>query len=402
MNEPRRVTFILGAHWFSGPTIFLRRTCESLARFGWLPHLILTGGRDSKAIDPRSWPSPVTRIGPFFSYSKMGGQTAAAIRQSRAEIVVGSADHASVLAMQMLYRRGESHIRLLQMLHADLESEFTRLVQISPVVTAACGISDAVVREIDRRVPVLTGRVFRWYCPVPCPAEPPSRGRQPDPLRLIYSGRVAQAQKRVLDLVPIAQKLLERGVDFHLTVAGDGPEMSELKTRLQRIGAADRCNFPGWLDSATLQQILPQQDVFLLTSDVESMGLALLEAMAHGVLPVATNLPGPREVVRRDTGFCVPVGDVEEFVRVLACIAAGAVPLEEMRLACWRLVGAKYSIEAATASYAAMLDEVTRLPLPEWRRLRRLIYPRRLMDRLGIPQAIQDFKRRKLRQELWP
>ena len=63
---------------------------------------------------------------------------------------------------------------------------------------------------------------------------------------------------------------------------------------------------------------------------------------------------------------------------------------------------AKYRIEAATASYAAMLDEVVRLPLPEWRRLRRLVYPRRLIDRLGISQAIQDFKRRRLRQELWP
>lgn len=400
--DTRKIIFVIGAHWFAGPTVFLRRACESLPRFGWSPHLILTGGRDSKAIDVRTWPSPVTRIGPFYSYGKMGEQTADAIRKNGAEIVVGSSDHASVLAMQLLYRSGESKIRLLEMLHADLESEFVRLNTISPIVTAACGISGVVVHEIERRVALLAGRVFRWYCPVPCPAEPPARPRELRPLRLIYSGRVAQAEKRVLDLAPIAQKLLERGIDFHLTVAGDGPELAELKSRLQQIGAAERCSFPGWVDNATLQTILRDQDVFLLTSSVESMGLALLEAMAHGVVPIATNLPGPSEVVRRHTGFRVPVGDIEEFAQVLACIAAGSAPLEQMRLECWRLVRAKYSIGAATASYAAMLDEVVRLPLPEWRRLRRLVYPRRLMDRLGISQAIQDFKRRKLQQELWP
>jgi glycosyltransferase involved in cell wall biosynthesis len=400
--DTRKIAFVMGAHWFAGPTIFLRRAFEALPRLGWSPHLILTGGRDSKAIDIRTWPAPVTRLGPFYSYGKMGEQTAEAIRKSAAEIVVGSADHASVLAMQMLYRGGESKIRLLEMLHADLESEFVRLNKISPIVTAACGISDAVVREIKCRVTILAGRIFRWYCPVPCPAELPSRTSQPRPLRLIYSGRVVQEEKRALDLVSIAQKLMERGIDFHLTVAGDGPELTELKSRVQQIGAAKRCSFPGWVDSTTLQAILRKQDVFLMTSSTESMGLALLEAMAHGVVPVVTNLPGPSEVVREDTGYRVPVGDTEGFAQAIECIAGGRVPLEQMRSACWRLVRAHYSIEAAMASYAAMLEDVARLPLPDWRRLHRLIYPCRLMDRFGVPQAIQDFKRRKLRQELWP
>lgn len=402
MSALRRVTFVIGAHWFAGPTIFLRRACESLPRFGWSPHLILTGGRDSNAIDVRTWPAPVTRIGPFYSYGKMGRLTAEAIRATAPEIVVGSCGHATVLAMQTLYHEGEFRIRLLEMLHADIESEFARLGQISPVVTAACGISDAMVGEMERRVPILSGRVFRWYCPVPCPADPPSRAHEPRALRLIYSGRVVQEEKRALDLVSIAQKLIERRIDFHLTVAGDGPELAELKSRVQQIGAAEHCSFPGWVNSTTLQAILREQDVFLMTSSAESMGLALLEAMAHGVVPVVTNLPGPSEVVREDTGYRVPVGDTEGFAQAIECIAEGRVPLEQMRSACWRLVRAHYSIEAAMASYAAMLEDVARLPLPDWHGLHRLIYPRRKMDRFRIPQAIQDFKRRTLRQELWP
>jgi glycosyltransferase involved in cell wall biosynthesis len=322
--------------------------------------------------------------------------------QTSAEVVVGTQDHATALAMQYLYRDSTCQARLLEMLHADIESEFLRLQQISPVVTAATAINDTVVREIEQRVPRLSEKVFRWYCPVPCPADPPSRPREAHTLHLFYSGRVIQWEKRVLDLVPIAAKLMERGIDFHLTVAGDGPELKELKVRLRQSGVGDRCSFPGWVDSARLQEMLSSQDLFLLPSDVESMGFSLLEAMAHGVIPVVTNLPGPAEVVLPDTGFLVPVGDVEAFVEVISCAAAGRVPLEPLRLAAWQLIRDRYSIDVATASYAEMLARVATLPLPAEPRVCPPTYPHGRMDKLRVPQCIQALRRRWTGHEVVP
>lgn len=398
----RRVTFIISGSWIAGPTIFLRRICEALPRHGWSPHVILTGSRISSDLNPRTWPSPTTLIGPCYSYNSLSKKTASAILKTSAEVVVGTQDHATALAMQYLYRDSVCRVRLLEMLHADIESEFLRLQQISPVVTAATAINDTVVREIEQRVPRLAGKVFRWYCPVPCPADPPSRPREAHPLRLFYSGRVIQWEKRVLDLVPIAAKLLERGIDFHLTVAGDGPELEELKARMRQAGAGDRCSFPGWVDSACLQEMLSRQDVFLLPSDVESMGFSLLEAMAQGVIPVVTDLPGPAEVVLPDTGFRVPVGDVEAFAEVIACVAAGRVPLDPMRLAAWQLIRDKYSIDMAAANYAEMLARVAALPLPPEPRVCPPTYTHGRMDKLRVPQCIQALRRRWTGHEVVP
>jgi glycosyltransferase involved in cell wall biosynthesis len=148
--------------------------------------------------------------------------------------------------------------------------------------------------------------------------------------------------------------------------------------------------------------MLSRQDVFLLPSDVESMGFSLLEAMAQGVIPVVTDLPGPAEVVLPDTGFRVPVGDVEAFAEVIACVAAGRVPLDPMRLAAWQLIRDKYSIDMAAASYAEMLARVAALPLPPEPRVCPPTYTHGRMDKLRVPQCIQALRRRWTGHEVVP
>jgi hypothetical protein len=124
--------------------------------------------------------------------------------------------------------------------------------------------------------------------------------------------------------------------------------------------------------------------------------------MAHGVIPVVTNLPGPAEVVLPDTGFRVPVGDVEAFAEVIACVAGGSVPLEPMRVAAWQLVRDKYSLDVAAASYAGMRARVAALPLPAEPRVCPPTYARGRMDKLRVPQFIQALRRRWTGHEVVP
>jgi glycosyltransferase involved in cell wall biosynthesis len=61
-----------------------------------------------------------------------------------------------------------------------------------------------------------------------------------------------------------------------------------------------------------IEDILSMADVFLLPSELESFGLSALEAMASGVPVVGSDAGGLPEVVKHtETGFLLPVGDVE-------------------------------------------------------------------------------------------
>ena len=61
-----------------------------------------------------------------------------------------------------------------------------------------------------------------------------------------------------------------------------------------------------------VERLFPQAKVLLMPSDHEAFGLAALEGMACGVVPVATQVGGVAELITAGVdGFLEPVGDVE-------------------------------------------------------------------------------------------
>jgi glycosyltransferase involved in cell wall biosynthesis len=222
-------------------------------------------------------------------------------------------------------------------------------------------------------------------------------------VKLVYVGRVFQREKRVLDLVEIGKRLLARGVDFRLTVAGDGESMDELRARLADNPEIERRTLlSGWLSAESVTQLLQEQDLFLLPGDRESMGFALLEAMGQGVVPIVTPLPGPGEVVDGETGFTVPLGDYDAFAGAVADAIANPERLQVKRLAAYERVRRSFHVPVAVESFAGILNRTLSLPLPSGRARFRAPRPLGRMDKLHIPQCVQHAKRRLFRQHITP
>jgi len=115
--------------------------------------------------------------------------------------------------------------------------------------------------------------------------------------------------KRVLDVVRIFERV-QAEVPAVLLMAGEGPERASAQALARRLGLTDRVRFMGRQDH--IEDILSMADVFLLPSELESFGLSALEAMASGVPVVGSDAGGLPEVVKHtETGFLLPVGDVE-------------------------------------------------------------------------------------------
>lgn len=120
-----------------------------------------------------------------------------------------------------------------------------------------------------------------------------------------------RAVKRPLDCVEILAKVKAKGGKAKLIMVGDGPERSACIYRAEQLGVKDQTAFVG--KQANISDYLGVADVFLLPSELESFGLAALEAQACEVPVIATRIGGIPEVVTdSETGFLSDIGDTEK------------------------------------------------------------------------------------------
>jgi len=115
----------------------------------------------------------------------------------------------------------------------------------------------------------------------------------------------AAAQKNPLLFVEAAARVLASAPDAYFIWCGDGELRLAAEARAREHGIAARCHFLGHREDA--QRVLAAFDLFWLTSDYESFGLATAEAMALKLPVVATDVVGTCDVVVPGvTGILVP------------------------------------------------------------------------------------------------
>ncbi len=119
--------------------------------------------------------------------------------------------------------------------------------------------------------------------------------------------------KRVDDVVK-AFLLINEKLPSKLLLLGDGPERTPIEASARNCSAYDSIKFLGKQEQ--MEDILPIADLFLLTSEYESFGLAALEAMAAEVPVISTNAGGlPEIILNGQCGYMSDIGDVEDMSR---------------------------------------------------------------------------------------
>lgn len=166
-----------------------------------------------------------------------------------------------------------------------------------------------------------------------------------------------RAVKRPADCVEIFAKVLQKGGDARLVMVGDGPEYSAVHHRARTLGVLDKTEFVG--KQAKIADYLGVADVSLLPSELESFGLAALEAQACEVPVVASRVGGVPEVINDgETGFMSDVGDTEKMSDDVLKLLRN----EEMRRSFGKrgreLAIARYSSEIIIPQYIAFYEKV--------------------------------------------
>jgi N-acetyl-alpha-D-glucosaminyl L-malate synthase BshA len=162
--------------------------------------------------------------------------------------------------------------------------------------------------------------------------------------------------KRLPDVIEIFDRV-QKKVPSRLVLIGDGPERSRAEWLAVNKGIHNKVEFLGKQDR--IHEKLPVGDVMLLPSELESFGLAALEAMACEVVPIATKEGGVPEVIDHGkTGFLAAVGDVDTMANYAIELLSDEARLKQMGRAARASAQAHFCASKIIPMYEAFYREV--------------------------------------------
>lgn len=227
---------------------------------------------------------------------------------------------AACMAQQILESEG-IHVPVITTLHGTDITLVGRDSSFEPVISYAIEKSDAVT-AVSENLRNDTYQHFRVTKPIEVITNFVELKRYrtqvdkelretyaPNGERILIHTSNFRKVKRVEDIVRIFSKVREE-TPTKLLLIGDGPERHNIEALCREMGTCQDILFLGKLRNT--EEVLPLADLFLLSSETESFGLAALEAMASSVPVISTNVGGIPDVnLHGVTGFLSPVGDVD-------------------------------------------------------------------------------------------
>lgn len=206
------------------------------------------------------------------------------------------------------------------------------------------GNSEAVRDAWLRENPRLRGRfvvVPNGLQLIDAEPDPPPRDGH---LRIVCTARLVEWKGHRV-LIEALGHLAARD-DWQAELIGDGPERSAIEQQLAESGLSDRVMLHGSVPPERVHAIVSGSDLAVLPSFGEGMPNAVMEAMAHGVAAVATDVAGVRELLGTGAGIIVPPHDADALAdglaRMLDDEQLRAVAGNEGR----RVIRERHSIEA--------------------------------------------------------
>lgn len=156
--------------------------------------------------------------------------------------------------------------------------------------------SESYQRDVER---VLNG-IDLTGTPAPAPSG--------DVPRIVFVGRF-NPQKCPDFLIDVLAKLATKS--WQATLIGDGPVMPVVRKKIEQYQLTDRVTLTGWLDGASVEQLVREADIFVMPSTSEGLPVAAIEALKQGLAIAASDIPGVMDIVTNGVnGLLLPVQDL--------------------------------------------------------------------------------------------
>ncbi len=138
------------------------------------------------------------------------------------------------------------------------------------------------------------------------------------PLQLLFVGSLSDSKGAARALRTL-EGVVRHRVEATLDVVGDGPARTSLVARAEEAGLTDRVYLHGWMPRHALSPLFARGHIILTPSETEGWPKVLGEAMAYGVVPIASRVSCiPQYLERFGTGRTFDPHDVDGFVGAVA------------------------------------------------------------------------------------
>lgn len=177
-----------------------------------------------------------------------------------------------------------------------------------------------------------------------------------DPPVLLMGARFDQEKRHDL-LIQATRRLLDHGLEVEVWLAGAGPTEDAMKQLVHRFAVDQKVRFRGSVPRAVLLEWLAsgQVDVAVLPSDGEGLPVFLIEALAHYVPAIATDVGGVAELVGDGCGEVVPPDDADALADAIARVLRTPELREHMARAGRARVEREFAIESVVRHLRQLL-----------------------------------------------
>lgn len=164
-------------------------------------------------------------------------------------------------------------------------------------------------------------------------------------------------QKRLDRWVEIAKSINETYPDrFLFVMGGDGVEKVLVEELISKYNLLHVFSLPGAI--VNTPKVFAEFDVFLMTSDYEGLGIALLEAMACGCVPVASNVGGIKNIAFEPFGLKYDINQKEEIVKFVGLLLNDNEKMNQFKRDARVYVSNDFSIERQLNSLLQFYQKV--------------------------------------------
>ena len=181
---------------------------------------------------------------------------------------------------------------------------------------------------------------------------------------IVFAGRICE-QKRPVMLAEILKCACDQGLFFRSLVIGDGELKQQFENLLGEYQLSDRVQMLGSVAHERWLEILAASDILLMPSKYEGISVALLEAIAAGVVPVVAKVGGQDEIVSADAGMLIPHSETElqDYVAALCRLLSNSSSLQQMSNQCRVIANSKLSWVGMVDNFLAILNDAHQLRL---------------------------------------
>jgi glycosyltransferase involved in cell wall biosynthesis len=258
-------------------------------------------------------------------------------------------------------------LRTACMVHTDAAYTYDLVLKHRWLVDVAAGVSTAICSQLSARLPVAT--TWLPYGVSLRQAQPVMPRPEGGPLRLGFVGRLFDQQKGVFQLPEVLALLWSQQIEAELWIVGEGPDAAELRERFQAKGVAHLVRWFGAVSAGDVASIVASIEILVMPSAFEGISIAMLEAMAQGVVPVVTPVSGTADViVDGENGIRVSTSSAQLLASACAALARDRDRLRTMSDAARRSVAAAYGENRHYERLIQFIEDLRSRPAPVWPR----------------------------------